>query len=143
MHKITKESGGINVSNFGSTGGGINVVQGHNNKQYQTVINSGKSTEEKDLSQAEVITQLAEIEEIIKTSALPKKTKEDVTSFLSAAKTAIDKDEPKKNLALPNLEEVSTTLENVGSALDSGKNIWEKVKPILIPIFTWLGGSLV
>lgn len=140
----SKESGGISISNPGSIKGGINAAIGDNNKQEQTVsVISAKSTDEKQLSQTDVITQLAKIEEIISTSALPEKTKKDITSYLSAAKTAIDKDEPKKNLALPNLEEVSTTLETVGSTLDSGKNIWEKVKPILVPILTWLGGSLI
>lgn len=138
----SKESGGISITNPGSIGGGINAAIGDNNKQEQNV-NSAKPTEEEQLSQADVITQIAKIEEIINTSALPEETKKDITSYLSAAKTAINQDKPKKNLALPNLQEVSTTLDSVGTTLDSGKNIWEKVKPILVPIFTWLGSSLL
>lgn len=141
---MSKESGGISISNSGSIDGGINAIKGNKNRLKQTVyVNSTKLTDEKQLTQADVITQLAEIEEIISKSALPEEIKKDVKTYLSAAKTAVNKDEPKKKLALPNLEEFSTTLENVSTTLDSGQNVWEKVKPILGPILTWLGSSLM
>ncbi len=140
---MSKESSGIFISNTGSIGGSISVVKGNKNKVEQKVVNLAKSPEKEQLKQSTVISKLTEIEEIISKSALPEDNKRDIATYLSAAKTAVNKDKPKKNLALSNLEEFSTTLETVSTTLDTGKNIWEKVKPILVPIFTWLGGSLM
>lgn len=133
---MSNNPGGISQSNSGSMGNGMQAAIGDNNRQR---MESAKSTDEQSLTQSEVINLLAKIEEMIRTTPLPEDIKEDATTYLSAAKKATAKEEPKKDVAIVNLKSVAETLESASKTLDAGKNIWEKVQPILTQIAPWLG----
>ncbi|NEQ07476.1 MAG: hypothetical protein F6K37_16450 [Moorea sp. SIO4E2] len=61
--------------------------------------------------------------------------------YLGAAKKATEKEEPKKELALANLETVAETLETASGKADAGKTLWGKAKPILLKVADWFGAA--
>ncbi|NEQ79689.1 MAG: CHAT domain-containing protein, partial [Moorea sp. SIO2I5] len=58
-----------------------------------------------------------------------------------AAKKATEKEKPKKDTALANLESVAETLETASKTVDASKNIWDKAKPIILKVAGWLGAA--
>jgi xanthine dehydrogenase molybdopterin-binding subunit B len=111
---------------------------GNNNKQ-DVRTEKIASGDERQFSKEEVITLLAEIEEMVRTAALPNNTKEEAVASLVAAKKAMEKEEPKKESAAINLKDMAETLENASKTLDAGKSLWEEVQPHLGKVVVWLG----
>ena len=125
-------------SNTGSMGGGQQIAQGSNSKLTME-INSNAASNEQTLNQTDVAQLLTEIEDMIDAAMLPTDIKDEVSAYLSAAKKATSKDEPKKDVAIVNLKSMTETLEDAGRTLDVSKNLFIKVKPILEKLATWLG----
>jgi AbiTii len=142
-----------NISSL--SGGNVNNIQGTNiqaaqGNEIQAVIGDGnlvKQTAEgnmhgvENLTQADVIQLLTELESLIKETELPAETKAEVIEDLSAAKTATDREEPNKKRALDRLTSVAETLEKTSKGLDAGQKIWQTAKPVLIKVATWLGAA--
>jgi hypothetical protein len=135
---VANDPGSISQSiSGGNVYGGMQAVQGNNNQQTQdtnTVV-----FPQKIITQAEVIQLLIQIEGIIHASELPVDVKEDITLYLRTAKKAAEKEEPKKDVAVVNLKSMAETIETTSKTVESGKKIWENIKPILVQIAPWLG----
>ena len=125
-------------SNTGSMGGGQQIAQGSNNKLTMAVHSSAADNEE-SLNQADVVQLLTEIETMIHSAMLPADIKDEVSAYLSAAKKATSKEEPKRDVAIVNLKSMTETLEEAGKTLDISQSLFVKVKPILEKLATWLG----
>lgn len=133
----------------GSVGGDINNVQGDNNRAVQGDNNQviqGDGNQvgvdaEAPLSKDDIVELLEELEALVLKAELPEETKEEVSSEISAAKKATDKEEPKKNIALANLESVAQTLEKTNKTMDAGQKLWNTTKPIIVKIASWLGAA--
>jgi hypothetical protein len=125
----------------------INSDHANQKQGYGTNINQSSvrnepnsSNAEQQLSKEEVVTLLAQIEEMVKTAALPDSKKEDaIIAYLTAAKEATEKEEPKKHIAAGNLKEMADTLKKASETFDAGESLWEKVQPHLGKIVIWLG----
>jgi hypothetical protein len=81
------------------------------------------------------------LEKLIKASDLPDDTKQEVIDYLKATKRAVDKPEPKKELALGNFEEMTETLKNATETVVASKTLWATAKPIIIKLAGWLGAA--
>jgi uncharacterized protein YjbI with pentapeptide repeats len=150
---MTSNPGGFSVG--GSVGGNVNNVQGDNNRAVQgdnnqavlgdnnqvTQQNQVGEDNGESLTKEDVVKLLAQLETLIQGAELPAETKEEVIEDLDSAKKATDKEEPKKNIALANLESVAETLEKTSKGVDAGQKIWTTAKPIIVKVATWLGAA--
>ncbi|NET61365.1 MAG: hypothetical protein F6K47_36135 [Symploca sp. SIO2E6] len=134
---MTNNPGGISQSNTGSIGGGQQAAIGNNNQQTMSTQAAASAGEE--LSQQDVLQLLAELEQRINESGISFDMKEEATTYLSAAKKAIDKEEPNKERAKINLEGVAEELEKASKVAEAGTTLFTKVKPILVKVAGWLG----
>ena len=134
---MTNTPGGISQSNTGSMGGGQQAAIGDQNQQ--TMSSQATAAGGEQLTQQQVIELLAQIEQMIHSAELPDNTKEEATTYLSAAKKATEKEEPNKERVKTNLEGVAEILEKASKTVDAGKILWEKSKPIFVKLVGWLG----
>ncbi|MEM1392422.1 MAG: pentapeptide repeat-containing protein [Cyanobacteria bacterium P01_H01_bin.150] len=144
---MTNNPGGFSVG--GSVSGDIKNLQGDNNRAVQGDNNQviqgdgnqvGVDTEA-PLSKNDIVKLLEELEALVLKAELPEETKEEVSEEISAAKKATDKEEPKKNIAIANLESVAQTLEKTNKTVDASQKLWNKAKPIIVKIASWLGAA--
>lgn len=137
---MTHNPGGISQSNTGSMGSGQQGAIG--NKNSQAMTSQANAPAGRQLTQQQVIQMLAQIEDMIRSAELPPDTQEEAIAYLSAAKKATEKAEPKKQLVATNLEGVAETLNDVSQNEGEGKTLWEKVKPILLKVIDWSGQAI-
>lgn len=128
---------GISQSNAGSMGGGQQAAIGNHNQQMMSTQSAASAGEQ--LSQKEVLQMLLQLEQMIGTAEIPEEIKEEATTYLGAAKKAIDKEEPNKERATVNLEGVAEELEKASKVAEAGTALFTKVKPILVKVAGWLG----
>jgi hypothetical protein len=87
---MSNNPGGISQSNTGSMSGGMQASQGDNNQQI--IKTNVAASDEKQLTQQEVIQMLAQIEELVRGNAeLPEADKEKSLRYLGAAKRMFEK----------------------------------------------------
>ena len=134
---MTNNFGGISQSNTGSMGGGQQAATGNHNKQ--TMSNQADTSAGEQLSQQQVLQLLTELKQSINESEIPVEIKEEATTYLSAARKAIEKEEPNKERAKINLEGVAEELEKASKVAGTGITLFTKVKPILLKVVGWLG----
>ena len=91
------------------------------------------------LSASDAVDLIIQIEKLIEMSGVSLDTKEEAIAYLGAARKAAQKDNPNKQITQINLKEVCNTLEVASKTVESGKSLWENVKPILIQLVGWLG----
>ena len=131
--------GGISQNVSGSqVYGGMQAATGSGNQMTQTNYTAAH-TDEKPLTPSDVVSLLAQIEQLVKGAGLPEETVEEVTAYLIAAKKAIAKEHPNKELAKVNLKGMAETLLTTSKTVASAKSLWENIKPILMQLPTWLG----
>ncbi len=142
IHKVNtmhNNPGGISQSvSGGNNYGGLQASQGDDN-QIAMKTSVASSSEEKQLTQSEVIQLLAQIEAMIHQAELPTDVKEESALYLGAAKKATEKEEPKKALAAENLKSMAETVQTASKTVESSKSLWENMKPLLIQLPAWLG----
>jgi len=132
---MSTDPSGISQSNTGQMSGGMQAAIGNNNKQS---MQTQAASIEKELSQEDVVSLLAEIHKLLMDSTLPEEVKEKSNRRLGAAIDEVQQKEPDKQLAAGNLKRMAETLEETSKTLDAGKGVWEKVKPILGQLLGWL-----
>ncbi|KYC42706.1 hypothetical protein WA1_15305 [Scytonema hofmannii PCC 7110] len=125
-----------NVSyNYSVQGNNNNSVQGNNNQ-----VSFGRTDiDERKLTKDEVINLLAELEYLVQETEIPKQLKEDVIENLTNTKKALSKAEPQKKVANGNLDTMTETLEKASKTVDACKTLWDKAKPIVVKVASWLG----
>ena len=130
---MSHNPGGISQNIEGSTlYGGAQAVQGNHNQP--TMETHTTAPIEKQLNQAEVVSLLAQIEQLVGGAELPEATREEVLAYLSAAKMAAGREEPNKEVVKFNLKVMAETLETTSFTVESTKLLWENVKPILMQL---------
>jgi len=132
---MSTDPSGISQSNTGQMSGGMQAAIGNNNKQS---MQTQAASIEKELSQEDVVSLLAEIHKLLMDSTLPEEVKEKSNRRLGAAIDEVQQKEPDKQLAAGNLKRMAETLEETSKTLDAGKGVWGKVKPILGQLLGWL-----
>ncbi|MEM7589951.1 MAG: hypothetical protein AAF383_00240 [Cyanobacteria bacterium P01_A01_bin.83] len=136
---MNNNSGEFSVG--GSVGGNINNIQGDNNSAVQGNNNQLDVDVKTPQNKDDIVRLLEQLEALVLKAELPEETKEEVSEDISAAKKATDKNEPKKNIALANLENVAQTLEKTSKTVDAGQKLWNTAKPIIVKIASWLGAT--
>ncbi|WP_293071289.1 pentapeptide repeat-containing protein [Moorena sp. SIO4A5] len=149
---MTNNPGGFSVG--GSVDGNINNVQGNNNRTIksdnnqgvigdnnQVTQSQGTTSPQEPLTKEQVIESFIELDKLVQGAELPEDTKEEVIMYLGAAKKATEKEKPKKETVLANLESVAETLETASRKVDAGKTLWDKAKPIILQIADWFGAA--
>ncbi|MBW4476647.1 MAG: CHAT domain-containing protein [Tolypothrix brevis GSE-NOS-MK-07-07A] len=134
-----KTFGGISQSvSGGQVFGGMQAAQGDYNQQ--TMQTKVVASDEKQLTQEEVIQMLAQVEQLLQaTEELPQGMKEKSLRYLETVKEEVQTTQPDKQFAAGNLKRMAETLKNAGDTVTSTKSIWENVKPILMQLSSWLG----
>jgi len=135
-----KFTGGISQSiSGGQMYGGMQAVRGDQNQQTMTTSVTAV-TNEKKLTQQEVIQLLAQIEQLIQSaSQLSKATKEKSLKYLGAAVEEAQSNEPDKLLAAGNLKRMAETLKLTSETVTATGCLWKNVKPLLMQLPNWLG----
>jgi uncharacterized protein YjbI with pentapeptide repeats len=137
---VTNNPGGISQSNSGSMGGGMQANIGDSNRQDMSI--QAAAAEGENLTQPEVINLLAELEQTIGGSDIPDEIKEEATTYLKAAKKAIEKENPNKERAKINHEAVIQALEKGREVAEAGTALLQQVRPILVKVLPWFGLAL-
>ena len=135
---------GFSISN--STVSDVNISQGDNNQvvqgdDTQVVIgdNNRIASEAESLSQTDIISLLAEIENLIAQADLPEDVKDEAATYAKAAKKSAEKDEPKKDAVKTNLQSMGETITEASKTVDAAKGLWRTVLPMATKVGTWLG----
>ncbi|HEY9740250.1 MAG TPA: hypothetical protein V6C90_07140 [Coleofasciculaceae cyanobacterium] len=126
---------------FSISGGqlsGVNIggIAGSNLTANQQ-ISQGES--EKQLSSADVVELIAQIEELFQNSDLPEAQKEKVIKHLQAAKEEATETEPDKDYALKSFQRAAKALKEANETVSAGQGLWQKLEPIVIQLAPWFG----
>jgi CHAT domain len=133
------QTSGFNQTVSGSNiSGGVQALAGSGNQATQTG-NVMAPVEEKQLTQAEVVSLLTQIEQLAKGAELPEEIVEEVIAYLGAAKKAVAREQPNKKAAQVNLQSMTETIETTSKTVSSAKSLWDNIKPILMQLPAWLG----
>ena len=121
--------GGSNISgHVGQAGENLTQIQ------YQ---NQGEST--KQLTPAEVVQLITQVETLLRGSALPNDQKDKAMTHLESVRDEVDSEEPDKQFAAKSLQKVTKLLKETNETVGAGQELWNKVAPILKQISPWLG----
>lgn len=127
----------ISQSNSGKISGGQQAAIGSHITQdasLQTTIDS------QPLTQAEIVSVLANIEQIIQNAELPENIKNKAVSCIKTAKLEAKEEEPDKRWLSQNLEKVRKDLQEADQAAGAVQQISQKIFPLLIKVAGWLSG---
>lgn len=116
---------------------GQNVQSSENSSQIQIGNQSNQNTSQ--ISLREVIDLLAEVEKIIQASHLPIEDKNKVGAYINVTKLEVQEPNPDKSLAASNLKKASETIKSANDTVQSTKQLWTNLQPLLLQIGEWLG----
>ena len=138
LHSMNNNPGGTSQNmSGGNMYGGMQAAGDHSTQQMETNVTQA---DEKQLTQADVIQMLAQIEELVKsTPELPSADKEKSLRYLGAAKEETQAREPDKQLAAGNLKRMAQTIETASKTVESGKTLWGNIKPVLKELPAYFG----
>jgi hypothetical protein len=117
--------------------GGV-VQQGQAGRDLQQV-QSGNLKTSQEITSAEVVKQLQNLEAAVKTSALEQSQQEELLDYLRPAKREAAKEGGNKELVGQSLKEVSETLKMVKDSTEAGKSLWQISQEVFKTIAPWLG----
>lgn len=124
-------------NSYSITGDNNQAVQGDNNQVTQENRRDTNAGEE--ITQAEAIELLAELERKIASSELPEETRTKTISRLNAISEDAKEAKPDKQLVAGNLKRVTENLSQATKATEEGKKLWREVFPMLKTVGTWVG----
>ena len=132
---VSNNPGGFSQINTGSMSGEMQQAStGRDNEQAMTIeVASDVPT------QLEVIEMLANLEEIVRDSALLEAEKDKAKIYLNAAKIAAEGERPDKELIAKNLEGATKVLKATDETVKAGLSLFEKVSPTIKALIPWLG----
>ena len=135
---MTNNPGGISQNmSGGNMYGGMQAAGNNSTQQMEANVTQ---SDEKQLTQADVIQMLARIEELVNsTPELPEAEKEKSLRYLGAAKEETQAPEADKEFAAGNLKRMAQTIETASKTVESGKTLWGNVKPILKELPAYFG----
>lgn len=94
---------------------------------------------EKQLTSADAVKLLSQLEELLKGSALPEAQKEKAIKHLETAKEEAKEEEPDKEYAAKSLQKVAKILKGADETVNAGQGLWKKAVPIVTNLLPWLG----
>ena len=131
-----KPSQSLNISG-GQFSGGVQVGQaGRDLSQTQRIV-SGNT--EKQLTVAEVVELISQLENLFETSDLPTDQKEKAVKHLESAKEEAQAKDPDKDFATKSLQRATKVLKEANEAVGAGEGLWKKLEPVATQLAPWLG----
>jgi hypothetical protein len=125
--------------NFGSANvSGVNAAQNIGGNVNQELSNT-QGEAEKQLTPAEVVELIAQIETLFRDSDLPEAQKEKALKYLDSAKEEAQETEPNKNIAVTSFQRASKVLKDTNEAFGAGQGLLEKLKPLAETLAPWFG----
>ena len=124
MSGITVNGG---VVQQGQAGGNLQQVQ------------SGNLDTKQQITNIEVVRQLEQLENSVKSAALPQAQKDEILDYLRPAKREAAKDSANKDLIGQNLKQVNETLKTVKETTETGKSLWNTAQEVFKTVSPWLG----
>ncbi|UJB73062.1 hypothetical protein HRE53_31235 (plasmid) [Acaryochloris sp. 'Moss Beach'] len=133
-----KSSQSINISGGQNSNVQIGGIAGRDQTVHQT---QQIDTEEEagQLTQADVIDLITQLETLLQSSGLPEKESSKALRHLESAKEEVQSKEPDKDYAAKSLEKATTVLKEAGETVAAGSSLWNKIKPIVEKVTPWLG----
>ena len=114
----------------GIAGDNMNVTQ---NQQI------GTSEFSKPLTQADVVELIAQLEELFRSSDLPKVQTAKALKHLEVAKEEAQEKKADKDFAAKSLQRATKVLKEAGETVEAGTGLWKKVQSIITKLLPWLG----
>jgi hypothetical protein len=102
-------------------------------------VQSGNLETSQEITGAEVVKQLENLEAAVIISALEQSQQEEVLDYLRPAKREAAKEGGSKELVGQNLKQVSETLKMVKDSTEAGKTLWKTSQEVFTVIAPWLG----
>lgn len=118
-----------------------NLVSGQGNISITHIESSG--AHEESLSVQEMVDLLIQVENLIQVEQLSESDKVKILRYLGAAQAEIQEEEPSKELVGSNLKRMAESIKLTDEALSAGQSLWERTKPLLVPLAGWLGANVV
>ncbi|MEQ8996525.1 MAG: hypothetical protein RID53_08475 [Coleofasciculus sp. B1-GNL1-01] len=106
-------------------------------RDFQQIQSHQAASPEKQLSTPEAIELLSQLETLLQDADLPAPEKEKAIRYLGAAQEAAKEED--KEFAAGSLKRMNEKLQTAGETFEASQNLWQKVKPILASLVTWLG----
>lgn len=123
--------------NGGQFSGGVQIGQAGRDLTQTQRIASGNT--EKQLTSAEVVELITQIENLFETSELPKEYKEKAIKHIESAKDEAQAKEPDKDFATKSLQRATKVLKEANEAVGAGEGLWKKLEPVTTQLAPWLG----
>lgn len=117
---------------------GVNAAQNIGGNVNQTLSNT-QGEAEKQLTPAEVVELIAQIETLFRNSDLPEAHKEKALKYIDTAKEEAQETEPEKDIAVKSLQRAAKVLKDTNEAVGAGQGLWEKLEKIATTLAPWLG----
>ena len=87
----------------------------------------------------DVVALLSQVEAMVRAAQMPEASKTKAIAYLGAAQQEATEPEPDKELVAKNLKRMGDTLTTANETVTAGKTLWQTVKPVLLPLASWLG----
>lgn len=131
-----KPSQSLNISG-GQFSSGVQVGQaGRDLSQTQRIVGGNA---EKQLTVAEVVELISQLENLFETSDLPTDQKEKAIKHLESAKEEAQAKDPDKDFATKSLQRATKVLKEANEAVGAGEGLWKKLEPVATQLAPWLG----
>ena len=119
-----------NVQTAGTAGRDLTIQQ-----------TQGQSTS--DLTQADVIELITQLEALFRHSGLPTDQQEKAIQHLAVAKEEAQTQQPDKDFLAKSLQRSTHILKEGSATITAGKGLWHNVRPILAKLEPWLGVAAI
>ncbi len=117
-------------SQFGQSGGYLTQNQ-RNSEETQSEIRL-----------EDILALFNQLKELINSAEMPPEKASRSLSYVEIAEEEIKGEEGNKEFAAANLKRLVSTLESTDKTMELSQNILERARPLLIPIFKYLGLGL-
>jgi hypothetical protein len=113
----------------------------------KSTISVSQSTQSMSMGEALTVDRitdlLTQIENLIRAANLPNSERTKALKYLDAAKEEVKEEEPKRDLVSGNLERMAKSIKTADETMKAGKNLWDSINPLLLPLASWLGINTV
>ncbi len=122
------------------SGGQLTGVQvGQAGRDLNQTQHNIQGSEEKQLTPAEVVDLIAQIEALFRSSDLPEEQKAKALKHLEMVKEETQTTEPDKDFAMKNLQRAMQVMQDADKTIGAGQGIWQKVQPVVTQLAPWFG----
>lgn len=139
MNGVAMSEEKLNQSMNFSGGQLSNVQTGQAGRDLAQSQQPSQAQIEKNLSSADVLKLITQIEDLLEGSGLTDVQKEKASKHLEVIKEEVAEPQPDKEFALKNLQRATKLLKDVDDTATVGQSLWQKLEPIVKQLAPWFG----